>query len=81
MFPGYLCGSLVLHSGNRVLLLGFFLIGIPDGIAPGSLPWWPHELTAPWQEPLPRHPSLMMTASDPGGLCDCTLFAQQPPHV
>ena len=68
MFPGSLCGSLVLCHGNRVLLPGFYLVGILDGIAPGSLPWWPHELTALWQEPPPRHPSVAMAASNPGRL-------------
>ena len=79
MFPGSLCGSLVQCHGNRVLLPGFSLIGILDGIAQGSLCWWPHELTTPWQEPLPGHPSLAMAAGNPGGLHDHTLFAQQPP--
>ena len=79
MFPGSLCGSLVPGHRNRVLPPGFSLAGILDGIAPGFLPWWPHELTAPWWEHLPRHLSLAMAAGNPSGLCDHTLFTQQPP--
>ena len=71
VLPGSLCGSLVPCHGNRVLLPGFSLIGILDGIVPGSLPLWPYELRAPWLEPL------LMTSLSGN---DC-LWAWQTPQL